>query len=268
MSAIIKLFTLILCFLWIFLFAKLSILHAQEDDSSKNKPKVRIVLYKYKGAKEEHFSGAKFDVFRGIIDRKIMNIRRDIFKAFQGESDEKLKMLYLNDIYIEYKDKVANFKTPKDTYKWMENQQNILSLMKGSINSDDNIKYKVHSEIYFDELKTYFPYDLIAVELPVNDSEFSKKIDSHTLVILFALALDAKKFNLGKDKLAVILKVANDKLSDYERRLKKQGMENLPGDLLDLQKSIEDFEKSIRSNKNSNKTNEVINDNSTKSSSN
>ncbi|MBA7678840.1 hypothetical protein ES703_87118 [subsurface metagenome] len=115
----------------------------------------------------------------------------------------------------------------------MENQRTVLNLMRGSIISDDGLTYIVYSCFYLGKLRAYLPHEVITVELPIKSTEFANTKDSHTLVILYALAMDARSLGYPKDRIALFLKAAENKISDLERR---RG--SLSGDLAGLKRAI------------------------------
>jgi hypothetical protein len=92
----------------------------------------------------------------------------------------------------------------------------------------------VNSHFYLGNLNAQFPNDVITVTLPIKIGEFANTKDSHTLVILYALAMDAKQQNLNSSHIALFLKAAKNKIADIKRR-----MGSLSGDLLELEKTID-----------------------------
>lgn len=194
-------------------------------------PRVKIVLFKYLGALEGH-ANVKFDAFRGILKQKLLNLKKEVSQASVDEQVEGLDLGYLDKVYIRFRDK-DTFRNLEDIDKWMKSQPTVLSLLRGSIISDDNTTYTVYSHFYLGELKEHYPRDVITVRLPVKGTEFANTKDSHTLVILYALAMDAKRVGYGKNHIALFLKAAKDKIADIKRRAG-----NLSGDLAGLEGAI------------------------------
>jgi len=91
----------------------------------------------------------------------------------------------------------------------------------------------VKSNFHLGALKEYFPYDVVKITLPVSSGEFGNTQDSHSLVILYALAMDAKRQGFNKSHIARFLTAANNKLADIKRRGGALG-----DDLAELEKAL------------------------------
>lgn len=193
--------------------------------ASKN-PKKEVAIFKYEGVIEGDTSSVKFSAFRGILEDKITNLKREVLHGDVNEYS------YLDQIHITFRDK-DNFSTPESINKWLKNQISVLCLLRGTIISDDNVTYLVKSNFHLGELKGYFPYDVVQITLPVSSSEFGNTQDSHSLVILYALAMDARRQGYDKSHIARFLTVANNKLADIKRR---RG--HISDDLVDMEKAI------------------------------
>jgi len=189
-------------------------------------PKSEVALFEYAGVAEGQPSSAKFGAFRGILMDKISNLKREVL---QEDADG---FAYLEDVHLSYRDK-DNFSKPESINKWLKNQSSVLCLLRGTIISDDNITYLVKSNFHLGELKAYFPYEVVRITLPVSSSEFGNTQDSHSLVILYALAMDSKRLGYDKNHIARFLTAASNKLGDIKRRGGP-----LSGDLAELETAI------------------------------
>ena len=190
-------------------------------------PKNEVALFEYEGVVEGDVSSAKFGVFRGILKDKISNLKREVLQGdVQGFE-------YLEDVYVNFRAKDTFTKT-EGINRWLKNQTSVLCLLRGTILSDDNVTYLVKSSLHLGELKGSFPYDVVKITLPVSSSEFGNTQDSHSLVILYALAMDAKRLGQDKSHIARFLTAANNKLADLKRR---RG--SLSGDLLLLETALQ-----------------------------
>lgn len=195
-------------------------------------PRYVIALFKYQGAVQGQKADEKFSNFHGILEVKLLNLKKEVVQTWLGRRDASERLDYLNKISIRFKG-IDSFSKPEDIYKWMKNESDVLTLLRGSIISDDNVTYKVYSNFYLGDLKEYLPYDVITVSLPIMSSEFANTKDSHTLVFLYALAMDAKRLGSAKDHIALFLKAASNRIADIKRR---QG--NLSRDLGEIEKAI------------------------------
>lgn len=191
-------------------------------------PRTEVSLFKYRGAQEGQLSGVKFEVFRGILDRKILKIRREILQTATLSED----LLYLKEVRIDYRNE-DTFETEGDVENWMKLQARTLGVLRGSIVSDDDNTYVVFSEFHLRIPQSFLPYNVITVQLPVKSSEFANSKDSHSVVILYALALDAKRIGMDGDQIVNFLRVATNKIADIKRR-----SGSLPQDLQFIESSI------------------------------
>lgn len=194
--------------------------------------KTEISLHKYRGASPNSVAEAKFDSFRGILEQKILNLHREILQASQHNELDASDATYLDNLFIS-PSKQDNFTNTNHVYQWLNNQTNTLAILRGAIISDDNVNYMVFSQFYFHHLKDYLPLNVITVDLPIRSTEFGNTRDSHTVAILFALAIEAKQQEKDNSYIALILKTANDRLADIERR---QG--TLSADLMAIKEAI------------------------------
>jgi hypothetical protein len=189
-------------------------------------PKSEVAVFQYAGVVEGHTSGEQFSVFRGILNDKILQLRREVL---QGDSQA---LAYLNDVHVSFRDK-DSFTTTEGINKWLKNQGSVLCVLRGTIISDDDATYMVKSNIHLGELRGHFPYDVVRITLPISVKEFSNSRDSHSVVILYALAMDAKRLGYDRSHVARFLTAANNKLADITRRGGQVG-----SDLADLEKAI------------------------------
>lgn len=188
-------------------------------------PKSQVAIFQYKGANSAT-SKDKFEVFQGIIEDKIANLRREVFQ------DDEQALAYLEDIHVSYYAQ-DSFTRNANIKRWLKNQSSVLCLLRGTIVSDDNLTYMVKSSFYLGELKEYFPYDVVRIDLPIKISEHANTQDSHSLVILYALAMDARRIGSDSHHVARFLTSALNKLADIKRRSGE-----LQGDLAKLEQAI------------------------------
>jgi len=194
--------------------------------------KLTIALFKYEGAVQGQEADVKFGGFRGILKNKLLNLKKEVLQKWSEQQEDGGGLEYLDGIHIEFRDS-DSFSKEEDIHKWMNNESDVLTLLRGSIISDDNVTYVVYSNFYLGNLKTYLPNDVITVSLQVKSTEFGNTRDTHTLVFLYALAMDAKRLGYGRDVVALFLKAANNRIADVKRR---EG--HLSGDLEQLEAAI------------------------------
>ncbi len=178
--------------------------------------RVKIIVYKYQGA-EEGPALNHFGVFKGIINGKLRNLKREVSNV---------------EFIFDYKE-VDTFSSATGVNRWIKNEPQVLSVLRGTIFPNPDQTYSVLSEIHMGDLEKDFKYEVISVELPVVKKEFSNTKDSHSAVFLYALAMDAKRSGSAKDRMALFLKPAADNISDIKRRRGK-----LSADLTEIENAI------------------------------
>ena len=174
-------------------------------------PKSEVVIFQYAGVVEGSVSSEKFGSFRGILEDKISSLKREVLQGNTQGFD------YLEDVRVNFR-KQDNFTTIEGVNQWMKNEASVLCLLRGTIISDDNVTYMVKSNIHLGELKGKYRHDVLRITLPINSKEFGNTRDSHSVVILYALAMDAKRLGYDKSHIARFLNAANNKLADIKRR--------------------------------------------------
>ena len=195
--------------------------------------KTEIALFKYTGASSN--ASQKFGVFRGLVNQKIRNLRKQVMQANKPEDE----FSYLKGLHINYYD-FDKFGPDSEVELWLVNE-GVLSAMRGSINSDDGTNYSVYSQFYFED-QTLKPsvVEIVSVRLPVKGSEFANTVDTHTLLMLYMLALDAKSLDPASFQATSLLSEANRLIANIEDR-----SGTLEGDMLRLKTSIKKLEDAI-----------------------
>jgi hypothetical protein len=197
------------------------------------KPRTEIALFQYKGVVKGQEAEVKYQNFRGILDNKILNIRSEVL---QGRSSEEASMVkdlhYLGEIHISSKED-DKFKKNEDVYKWLDNEPEVLFILRGIIMSDDNMNYAVYSNLYLRTVADEIPSRMLSLNMPIKSVEIANTKDSHTIAILYALAMDAKKNGMANNRISLLLRPAFNKLADIKRRKGK-----LPNELQILEKAL------------------------------
>jgi hypothetical protein len=103
-----------------------------------------------------------------------------------------------------------------------------LQVFWGRVRSSDSNFY-VRSEIFLGDLKGYLKQDSITLDLAIVDDEFDTTRDSHTIITLYALGMDALARGRPNNEVVFFLSEANARLPDLT--------ENMLG-IADLKKAI------------------------------
>ena len=79
----------------------------------------------------------------------------------------------------------------------------------------------MRSKIYLGNLKGHLNDATITVDLPIKDEEFDTTRDTHSVVTLYALAMDARQMNRPENEINALLAEALSRFPDNH--------ENMPG---------------------------------------
>ncbi len=191
--------------------------------------KNEVVIYQYDGVAEGE-TKAKFGMFRGILKNKLKRLQRELPEQFDHSEALRPK----------FQDRPTSMSS-QNIEVWMKNQASVLCLLTGTIFSDDGQNYLVISNFYLGELKEHIPDDPLMIPLAINLNEFGNIQDSHSVVIFYALAMEAKRRNLDKHLIAHFLAMAKNNLADIEGR-----SDALYADLKVLQAAIKKAEQELR----------------------
>lgn len=196
-------------------------------------PRLIISIYKYSGIhtkKQEN----EFDAFKEIIQAKILKLSQEI--GSEGTSLDYVSGLMPSLV----SDLKSNENLPftgsrKDLYDYWYSS-GALEVLLGRIRSTGST-FSVRSEVFLGDLKGDLKKDSVTLDLPISDEQFDTTRDSHTIVTLYALAMDAKKRNRPGNEVLAFLSEANARLPDLPAEM--------PG-VLELKKAIETTIKQIR----------------------
>jgi hypothetical protein len=201
-----------------------------QPPGAPRQPRVEVALFKYHGAVSGHDSGVKFDVFRGLVEQKIANLRNEVLQDRESRSNA---LGNLSDVHLNYRGDDL-FGVPSDVARWLHNETRVLNVMRGSIVSDDGRNYIVVSRFHLTGPAESGALHTVTVTLPVKSAEFANTRDTHTLVILYALAMEARRAGRLPDEIALFLAAARNIIADLERR---SGA--LTGDLSQIKAAVE-----------------------------
>jgi len=199
-----------------------------QDGGATPHPRGEIALFKYHGALPNQPGAAQFDVFQGLIDQKIDRLRNQLESASVTKASPGL----VPDVHLKYRGE-DSFEEASGVALWLKNEGSVLNVMRGTIVADQDANYSVHTRFYLADRTDYLPLDVVSVQLPIKDTEFANTADSHTLVILYALAMDAKRLKRPPAQVAVFLSAAENTIADLEGRSGK-----LTGDLASLKAAV------------------------------
>ncbi len=200
-----------------------------------------IVLFKYHGTVTDEANN-HFSLFQGILRVKLRTLIEELQASTITEStpqgytiQNQNALAYLNDLglYLPGGSPAQDtLTTLNKTHKYW-NDAEALELMRGMMIKED--PYIANSEIYIGSLSGCYNKRSVNVSLPVQPESVPSTNDSHSLVTIYALAMDALRLNRDMSIVKALLAQATSILKDLKRRHNGQ----LLGDLEKLENAIE-----------------------------
>jgi hypothetical protein len=191
--------------------------HAYADEA----PRVQIQMFKYSSVEkaEQHA-----EIFKHVLQTKIYNMVEDL--QSRGRYFD-----YLNSLRIVPQEKNLLFSPAELSNFWKESHA--LEILSGLVHlKGDTVT--VYSQVYLGDLNGSLRKKHIDLEMSIAPGNFRFNNDSHSLITLYALAMDAKRRNLPSDVVASYLSKAHEIAQDLQTAL--------PGDLKDaVEKALEEL---------------------------
>lgn len=163
-----------------------------------------IALFDYHGDK------AQFDALKGMLDRRLVNLPVVVFGSSPGSPNDRAHLASLK-IVARGPDTLGN---TAEVLVWISHQGNVLSVLQGTILLDSG----VFSKFTLAEPIPNYPSPVISVAGKMTSDYFANNQDEHTLLMLYALARDAKRHGLSSSYISALLDQATKLLSDISRR--------------------------------------------------
>ena len=209
---------------WIFWFLGADFL-VHDSAVAENAPRLTISIFKYSGIRTERHEN-EFDAFKEIIVAKILKLTQE----FETKGNRFDYISHLTPSFVS--DLASNKHLPfigsqKDLYDhWYSS--GALEVLLGRIRSTGSI-FSVRSEVFLGDLKGNLENPSLTLDLSIVDEQFDTTRDSHTLITLYALAMDAQGRGRPKDEVLTFLSEAYGRLPDL--------CEDMPG-IKDLKKAL------------------------------
>jgi len=181
-------------------------------------PRVVIHIFKY-GELEDPKKRERFSEFKDILRAKISTISDELSGPSGGLSElARLAPFFIvdgNSNHVVFSGNNADL-----SRRW--SRANALEILSGRIR-DTGVNFSVKSRVFFGELDTGLGSRFLTIELPIIDEEYDTTRDSHSVAILYALALDSMQRCQPEDKTMLLLSAAYERLADLPQDL--PGME-------------------------------------------
>lgn len=181
--------------------------------------RLSIHIYKYTGIHSDQET-QYFDEFKAIVQAKILTLSEELTE-FNVEYT-KLAPFYVinqNGKHIEFTGSTFDLQN-----RW--EISNVLEILHGRVRAN-NKQYSVKSRVFFGNLSTDLGSKFLSIELPIDDEQYETTKDSHSIAILYALALDARNRCRPENEVIALLSNAYEKLKDIPDSPKLAGIEKL-----------------------------------------
>ena len=185
-------------------------------------PRITIPLFRYAGTDVGEASN-HFTRFQSIIQRKLTTLSGEAQYSYaheQSSPQARTQQLgYLGKLSLSFPregpqpDNLRTLLQREDFWK----NQNALLLFRGELWTDKTKPY-VLSDIYLGDLRGSFPAQEVRVKLSIQPESVPKTLDSHSLIIYYALAMDARRLGCDPAIVNALLAKARSILSDLRNR--------------------------------------------------
>lgn len=195
------------------------------DVLAQSAPRLMISIFKYSGIRTERHK-SEFKAFKEIIVAKILKLTQEV--EAKGTNFSYVSGLTPNFVSDLASDEHVPFTgSQKDLHDhWYSS--GALEVLLGRIRSTGSA-FSVRSEVFLGDLKGNLKKSFVTLDLPIVDDQFDTTRDSHTIVTLYALAMDAQKRSRPRSDVLAFLSEAYGRLPDLP--------EQMPG-IYDLKQAI------------------------------
>jgi hypothetical protein len=143
---------------------------------AQDQPRTRIMVVPYIGDK------VQFQSFRGIIETKIDRLKEDF----------PPKYAYTRDLHLE------DAETKPSDFEGFWRETGSLAILSGIVFPQQQRSY-VKSTFYLYDLKGNLGSNSVTLDLAIEPEEYGATRDTHSIVTLYALAMDAKRLGSSPD---------------------------------------------------------------------
>ena len=179
-------------------------------ESFAAEPRVSLQLFKYSAIHDgDEEVIRQFESFTDIIRAKISSISEELSSSPHFSELQNLNTFLPKDEngkHVKWSGSNADLMA-----RWKSSSA--LEIFIGRIRVADD-HYSVRSEVFFGDLKTSLNSRFIKIDLPIEDEQFDTTRDSHSVAILYALAMDARQRCRPEYEVIELLSAAKERLAD------------------------------------------------------
>jgi len=188
----------------------------QADPTADDSARTSITIFKYRGVDPTNSSGAQFDAFRGLIEQKFENLSNHFESKLEQGADANI-FKYIKRISIQHNEQVISGNN-QVVLAWMQTEVDVLQVLQGTIVVPAEGNTSLITRAHFAEDPEGEKNHVFSINLQLTAEEFANSRDSHSLVILYSIATEAKRLGVDRSQISVIVAFALDTIADLERR--------------------------------------------------
>lgn len=197
-----------------------------------------IALFRYRGASGD--AARPFDAFRGLIEHKIENLRDHVESALAQDANDSKLVDYMGRLFVRYIDE-DNLRNDSQAYNWMQVEVDVLQVLRGTIMPNSNQDgFMIFTRCLFIEDPSHDRRRDFKINLALTPEEFANTKDSHSLVILYSVAIEARRLGVEREEIAPIVAEALNAIADLERRTG-----TLQGDMQEIKEAWQEFKNAL-----------------------
>ncbi|MDH3387003.1 MAG: hypothetical protein OEN02_03785 [Gammaproteobacteria bacterium] len=213
---------------------------SNHDIGSSNKdPRKLITIFRYRGVEPDTNSSVQFGMFVGLIEQKFANLREHFVKEIdQGAESSVVK--YIDTISIKPNKEGELPGSNSLVRDWMLAEIDLLQVLRGTMFTTPQGDANLMTRSHFVEDPVQGNLRNFSIRLKLTEDEYANTRDSHSLVILYSIATEAKRMGVEPSQIAVIVSYALNSIADLERRSGP-----LQGEMLEIKNAWQEFKNAL-----------------------
>jgi hypothetical protein len=177
--------------------------------------RVQLVIYPYQGIEVEPENARQ-------ASKALQDFLRDKIRVLYSNFAREPLAKYMRDLTVELRQPKPS--TPGEYFEAWE-KPGVLALFDGVVSKAPTEGYMIRSSIFLGDLGVNSPggqsIDLVSVDMPLRANEFGRIADTHSVVTLLGLALDARQAGLPGTFYAQVASKALETLDSFGPDQKK-----------------------------------------------
>lgn len=197
--------------------AALSICATAFATVASGQPRTEIAIFRYDGAVSNSEAMQAFDAFYGMIRQKILNIQDHVTEKLGAESQPMDGLDYIFDLKVDPRDDSSGL-SRSEVVDWLGNQGGALQAYQGTIIRSQGGGFNLLTRCYVLETPDSTELRAFNLQTTLAPSEFATIRDSHSLMILYGIALEAHRLGVPGHRIMIVIEDAINLIADIENR--------------------------------------------------